>query len=715
MSQVSPALRQTIQKAYSQFLDKRQLKPRLGQKIMIAEIAKTIGVIDMDDDGTRLSDPAVCVIEAGTGTGKTVGYSLAGIPLAQANDKTLVIATATVALQEQILNKDLPDISSNSGLKFTVALAKGRRRYICVQKLDTLLQSHSANSATMNMFAEEGFNIDLDDESTAFYESMITKLASGSWDGDKDSWPDNIEDQDWMALTSTHAQCTGPKCPHFNGCPFYRARASLDKVDVIVTNHDLVLSDLMLGGGAILPAPKDCLYIFDEGHHLPDKAINHFSHEARLNDTSRWLEQSAKHLVKVLGSHVLPGKLGEWFEQLESKFRELKDQHLPMREALLSVADFKSANETETGKTMVYRFPDGVVPGELREMAVQMKSGFSASADLAERIVNELKSALDGDVPGVDRLQAEQILPPIGSLLMRLQGNRDLWQTWSQTDAEGEPPAARWLELTDYNGVQDLKVASSMILAGGLLRQILWNQAWGAVVTSATLAALGKFDRYCIRSGVPSDSRCESVPSPFNHSEAGVVVIPAMRSDPSRAADHTDELVETLPALMAKARGTLVLFSSRRQMKDVFFGLDREEREEVMMQDDYSKQELLRLHRERIDQGKSSTIFGLASMAEGVDLPGEYCEHVVIAKIPFAVPDDPVEASLAEWVEARGGNPFMDITVPDAAIRLVQASGRLLRTEKDTGLITILDRRLVSRRYGQALLNSLPPYRRQIA
>ncbi|MTI12429.1 ATP-dependent DNA helicase DinG [Sansalvadorimonas verongulae] len=715
MSQVAPALRQTIQKAYSQFLAKKELKPRLGQKIMIAEIAKTIGVIDMDDDGKRTSEPAVCVIEAGTGTGKTVGYTLAGIPLAQAADKTLVIATATVALQEQILNKDLPDISHHSGLKFTVALAKGRRRYVCVQKLDTLLQSTQANSATMTLFAEEGFNIDLDEESTQFYETMVTRLASGSWDGDRDSWKDTIDEQDWMALTSTHAQCTGPKCAHFNGCPFYRARASLDKVDVIITNHDLVLSDLMLGGGAILPPPKDCLYIFDEGHHLPDKAISHFAHDTRLNDTARWLDQSAKLLGKILGSHALPGKIGEWFEQLEGKFQELKDEQAMMREALLAVADFQHAGESETGRTMVYRLPDGVVPEHIREMAGKMKAGFSASSDLADRIVSELKSALDGDVPGVDTLQAEQILPPIGSLLARLQGNQELWLSWSKPDTEGHPPSARWLELTDYNGSQDLIVASSLILAGGLLREVLWNHAWGAVVTSATLAALGRFDRYRIRSGVPSESRCESVPSPFHHHEAGTLVIPSMSSDPSRASDHTDELIETLPKLMEVARGTLVLFSSRRQMKDVFFGLSREEREKVMMQDDYSKQELLRLHRERIDEGKESTIFGLASLAEGIDLPGEYCEHVVIAKIPFAVPDDPVEASLAEWVEARGGNPFMEISVPDAAVRLVQASGRLLRTEQDKGRITILDRRLVSRRYGQALLNSLPPYKREIA
>ena len=161
--------------------------------------------------------------------------------------------------------------------------------------------------------------------------------------------------------------------------------------------------------------------------------------------------------------------------------------------------------------------------------------------------------------------------------------------------------------------------------------------------------------------------------------------------------------------------GSLVLFSSRRQMLEVFQGVDSGLRERILMQGDYSKQEILKHHREAIDQGSGSVIFGLASFAEGVDLPGDYCRHVVIAKIPFAVPDSPLEAALAEWVEAQGRNAFMEISVPDAALRLVQASGRLLRTEQDTGRVTLMDRRVLTRRYGRAILDSLPPFRRELA
>ena len=155
-----------------------------------------------------------------------------------------------------------------------------------------------------------------------------------------------------------------------------------------------------------------------------------------------------------------------------------------------------------------------------------------------------------------------------------------------------------------------------------------------------------------------------------------------------------------------------MLFSSRRQMRDVLDKMPASLVNIILVQDDLTKQVLLDRHRSRLDKDEGSIIFGLASFAEGIDLPGKYLSHVVITRIPFSVPDDPVEKTLSEWIEAKGGNPFLQITVPDASIRLVQAVGRLLRTESDTGKISMLDRRVQTKRYGKQLLNSLPPFRR---
>ena len=183
-----------------------------------------------------------------------------------------------------------------------------------------------------------------------------------------------------------------------------------------------------------------------------------------------------------------------------------------------------------------------------------------------------------------------------------------------------------------------------------------------------------------------------------------------MTSDPGNQEAHTRELVEVLPGLISGEQGVLLLFTSRRQMEAVLEQIEPVLTHHVLVQDRMSKARLLNQHRAHIDAGEASAIFGLASFFEGIDLPGEYCRHVVIAKLPFAVPDDPIAAAHSELLEAQGRDPFMEISVPDAAQKLVQASGRLLRTEEDEGRVTLLDTRLLSRRYGRSILDSLPAF-----
>ena len=712
---LSTELKSQIQGAYSRFLEAKSLKPRYGQRLMIAEIAKVLGAIKADDEGKRLGDPAVVAVEAGTGTGKTVAYSLATIPTAKAAGKRLVIATATVALQEQIVHKDLPDLLRNSGLNFSFALAKGRGRYLCLSKLDHLLQDGAAQSATAQLFEEEGFRIDVDEQGQKLFTAMIEKLAGNKWDGDRDSWPEELEDTRWSQLTTDHSQCTNRHCPNFQQCAFYKAREGMGKVDVIVTNHDMVLADLALGGGAVLPDPRETIYVFDEGHHLPDKAIGHFAHFTRLRSTADWLTQIDKNLTKLLAQNPLPGDLGRLIEQVPELARELKSHQQFMFSACEEIADFKAGEDMEGRERPRHRFVGGVVPEHIRELGLELKKGFSKLNDLFTGVTELLKEAMDGEgAVGVASHQAEEWYPLFGSLMARAKGNWELWLAFTAEDPEESPPMARWLTLAESGALFDIEVNASPILAAETLRRNLWSVAYGALVTSATLTALGTFDRYRMRAGLPKVAVTAVVPSPFHHADAGVLRVPDLKADPRDAAVHTAAIIRDLPALVAGSRGSLVLFSSRRQMQDVFDGLERDWRKRVFIQGNLSKQETLNKHKARVDSGEESVLFGLASFAEGVDLPGAYCEHVVIAKIPFAVPDDPVEAALAEWIEARGGNPFMEIAVPDASLRLVQACGRLLRTEADSGTITLLDRRVVTQRYGKAILNALPPFRREI-
>ncbi|WP_444935040.1 ATP-dependent DNA helicase DinG [Microbulbifer sp. JTAC008] len=702
-----------IQGAYSQFLSGRGLKARYGQKLMVAAIARSLGSIAQNASGERDSDKTdgehICVVEAGTGTGKTVAYLLASIPLAQAQDKTLVISTATVALQEQIIHKDLPEVARHSGLKFEFALAKGRGRYLCLSKLDQLLSSFSASGTGLSLGLYEDELPQVEAESVALYQKMTDSLTSGTWDGDRDNWPDTIETDDWSRVTTDHRQCSGRRCPHVTNCSFFRARESLGKTQVIVANHDLLLADLALGGGAILPPPEETIYVLDEAHHLPEKALNHFSHHSRVGASTGWLDQTNKALGQMLGEIGDGAQIDRCGEQLPAVLTSAKqglEQMWPLIEELCEFED-------ERGNTIRHRFEGGVIPDSMSQLAEKLREDFDELESLLSKMLQTAQRMMEDGHSPVPLADLERWYPQLGSWHGRAEANLLLWANYARADADGALPQARWVTLVDWGGSTDFEVCSSPILAGKTLEYSLWRRCYGAVLTSATLTALGKFDRLQMRAGTPDNASYQVVPSPFDFSRA-TLQVPPEAVDAGNAEQHTDAIIDALPDLLKGEGGALVLFSSRRQMETVYEALPGTWRNRILMQGQQSRQQLLDSHREIIDGGGSSILFGLASFAEGLDLPGDYCRHVVIAKLPFAVPDDPIEAALAEWIEAKGGNPFMQITVPDAALKLVQACGRLLRAEGDSGTVTLLDRRVVTRRYGQAILNSLPPFNRKI-
>ena len=352
---LSDDLKKTIQTAYSEFLNNKELKARYGQKLMIADIANTLGNIELNDSGIRESEQHICVIEAGTGTGKTVAYLLAALPIAKALGKKLVISTATVALQEQVIYKDIPEVIRHSGLEFKVALAKGRGRYLCLSRLDQILMD-GGDSALPALYEDEQPEVTAD--TVKIYQSMMDALAKGEWDGDRDNWSEGCEDDVWRRVTTNHRQCTGRRCANVASCSFIKARDNLSNLDCIVTNHDLVLADLALGGGAILPAPEETLYIFDEGHHLPDKALNHFAHHARLFGTIKWLEQNIKQIASLMGTISGAGDIDRFAEQLPAALLDCKQQLDKTIPLLQPLADQIPPDE----HTPRYRFSDGAGP-----------------------------------------------------------------------------------------------------------------------------------------------------------------------------------------------------------------------------------------------------------------------------------------------------------------------------------------------------------------
>lgn len=717
-------VKQQIQQAYRDVLAGKDIRARYGQRLMIAEIARYMGEIT-DNDGQRTSPPATCVVEAGTGTGKTLAYLIAAIPVAKALGKTLVISTATVALQDQIVLKDLPDLRKHSKLDFSWTLAKGRGRYLCMSRLEARLHDEGhGDSDTMPLFL---LDQPVDDEarSRATFENMLASYGSRDWDGDRDHWPEQIPDEIWRQVTTDHRQCTNRHCAYFDSCAFFDARKDLDDAEVVVANHDLVLADLALGGGAILPEPENALFIFDEAHHLPDKALNHFAASVPLNSTRQWLKQLSQALVKMQPWLPAGSQAAKAVEKISTAGRDLD---LALTRVYEEVEQNTGWEFNEERRSAQWRYPDGALPEKLAELAGETRIATAGLCRHLGTLVDELQSAFDERKdPELDRDTADSWYPVVGSFHARAEDQLRLWIAWSEgvaivsdeeepvveAPARKGPPAARWAVRQRWDHAEDITLFSSPVLADNLLYSRLWSRAYGAVLTSATLTALGRFDRLRSRAGLPEASRYLVVPSSFRYAEMATVEVPAMVAMPTDDG-FADALVKRLPELWAGEKATLVLFTSRRQMQQVRDALAPEYPELILTQDDMAKNEVLRVHCSRVDEGKPSVLFGVASFAEGIDLPGRYLHHVVITRLPFSVPDDPIEASLAEWVTQRGGNPFMEITVPDASVKLVQAVGRLLRTEQDTGRVTILDRRIVARRYGQLLLDALPPFRRII-
>ncbi|WP_396586415.1 ATP-dependent DNA helicase DinG [Bermanella sp. R86510] len=696
-----------IQEAYSEFLSNRKLKPRTGQKQMIAAIAKTMGAIQVDGDGNRTGGSHICVVEAGTGTGKTLAYLLSTIPLAEDLDKKIIISTATVALQEQLIGKDIPDVAKYSGLDFRYALAKGRGRYLCVHKLDQEMKDQRMQDASMDMFG----GADATDDQKGLFQRFLDEFLTGRWDGDRDNWPETIEYEDWSMVTATHRECSNRRCPHFNACPFFNARKALEDADVIVANHDLVMADISLGGGAILPEPGNSLYVFDEGHHLPDKAISHFAGQVKLNQEENLLKQVSK-AVDTLGKQCgTPMGLLQIVTQLPEKIGEIHSQLGFVRHIIL---DYLGDQAEQEGIT-THRFRMGVVPPNLVELAGELNKTHNSLYQYIDKIVESLKASLNKDDGEYKQSDAERWFPVMGMLLARLENAGLLWLSFAQQDHPENVPVARWLDriITEYE--DDIALYSSPILAAELLAKNLWSRCHGAVVTSATLTALGRFDRLRMKAGIAKDNYFEIIQSPFDYPNLGELVVPADAVEPSHGDDYTQAITNLLETHLDETQSTLVLFTSRRVMNDVKFQLPFDVSDHVMTQDEFSKQEVLKQHREKIENNLPSYLFGLASFAEGIDLPGDLLQHVIIVRLPFSVPDDPVDATLAEWLESKGRNPFMEISVPDASVRLIQAVGRLIRTEQDTGKITVLDKRIVSKRYGSLLLDGLPPFRRNLS
>ncbi|HGS4481124.1 TPA: ATP-dependent DNA helicase DinG [Vibrio cholerae] len=664
--------------------------PRRAQNFLVAEMAKTLC-------GTYHKSTRMLVAEAGTGIGKSLSYLMAVIPVAVVNKRKVVISTATVALQEQLLNKDLPLYRRISDQNFSFILAKGRKRYCCSERLAA---AYGIDDGQIALFESKPKPYE-----TELLAELHTALSQGKWDGDRDGWPSPISDELWSVIVSDKHSCNGSFSAHRH-CPFQKARSELDKADVIIANHSLVMADADLGGGVILPAPEETIYVFDEAHHLPTVAREHASAAATLKGAASWLEKLNQSLSKFTA-------LGD--EKRAERFAE--EARTAIQYLIPTLNQLPKQFVAEQFVEGIYRFEHGELPqwlaDESQALSKASQKAMQSVSKIADLIAEKVK---EGEL--ATRI-AEPALGELGFYVQRLENLTQVWQLMAKPNKDKGAPLARWLEVSpEREG--DYLVSVSPLEIGWQLDQQLWSRCVGAILVSATLRALNSFSFFCRQAGI-SDKAEDGVQflalaSPFDYPTQGELLIPKMEMEP-QAEGYTAYLAKKVLCYLQADKANLVLFASYWQMREVAESLKVEFTKRgwaLQVQGEKSRSEILNKHKKLIEKQKTSVLFGTGSFSEGLDLPGELLENLIITKIPFAVPTSPVEQAHAEYIQELGGNPFMQITVPEASKKLIQSVGRLLRKERDSGRVVILDRRVVSKRYGKALLDALPPFKRTI-
>jgi len=589
------------------------------------------------------------VAEAGTGTGKTFAYL---VPALLYGGK-VIISTGTKTLQDQLFERDLPLVRDALSVPVTIALLKGRANYVCLHYLERT--------------AREGRLPSRDD---ARHLPKIVAFARASERGDRAELadvPDNASI--WPLVTSTRDNCLGSNCGHYKDCFVMKARKDALDADVVVVNHHLFFADVMLrdeGVAELLPACNTV--ILDEAHQLPDTATLFF------------------------GEQTAAGQLAEL----------ARDAEVAARTTARDVPQLPDAAAELQPALRKLRLAAGELPGKYPRDVMLAKPEFAA--------------ALDGLAATLDRLATE-----LGHFAER---SEDLASTASRADDAarrlarwrgGEVPAGpddetwiRWVDVTPNS----FQLHASPLSVARIFRKQVEDSARAWVFTSATLAVGTDFSHYTTALGLDT-AETGYWESPFDYSAQAVLYVPRDLPAPN-TPEHTDAVIDAaLPVLKASGGRAFLLFTTLRalnhardRLADAFArdGLDFP----LLVQGEGSKTELL----ERFRRLGNAVLLGSASFWEGVDVAGDALSVVVIDKLPFAPPDDPLLAARLDKLKADGGNPFRDWQLPQAAISLKQGAGRLIRTETDRGVLMICDPRLVEKSYGKKLWRSLPPMRR---
>jgi ATP-dependent DNA helicase DinG len=667
----------------------RRYEDRRSQRDMAAHIA----------DG--YNDGGVQLLEAGTGVGKSFAYLVPALAWARANGERTVVSTNTINLQEQLVGKDLPLLRkalATEGYSPTFALLKGWRNYLCLARM------HQAVSAQRTLLEQEKL-----DELIG-----IAEWSGHTADGTLSDLPVTPSSEVWDEVSAEPDLCARLKCPEFDRCFLFRARRRAAEADVVVVNHHLLAADLSVRQStdnwqeaAVLP-PYQRL-ILDEAHHLEDVAANHLGIQVTSRAVRRLLsrfERNGRGLGPTL-SFELQGRN----DLLSRASLDLLQQRL-----LPAVNDARRASETLFLR--LYQRLEDQTAGQQRlddSFAADPIWGEGLGFDL-DSMLGAFRSLRDSVETIADRLsQAEeterrsQLLQELRGVMRRLEAVSDGLNR-TLRPAAGGAPTVRWMERTTRG--QHVGLSAVPLDLAPVLRELLFDRLRTVVLTSATLAAGGEFTFLESRLGLTGEASPVKVreifASPFDYPSQCIFGVPNDLPEPREDEPaHGAAVVQVVTDLAyASDGGMFVLFTShvalRRAAQELRLSLG--DRWPILVQGDSPRDVLLRRFREL----ENAILLGTDSFWEGVDVPGRALRALVLNKLPFKVPSEPITAARLERLAEEGFDGFMNYLLPHAALKLKQGFGRLIRSRQDTGVVILLDSRVVTKRYGPLLLSGLP-------
>lgn len=583
------------------------------------------------------------LVEAGTGTGKTWAYLIPAI----LSGKKVVVSTGTKTLQDQILDHDIPILKEMIAPRLRAVCLKGRRNYLCLRRFkDFSFQPTFWNREEARTFRR--------------FQSWAARTKTG--DRSEIPWlPDHF--QFWNEVSSSTDQCLGQKCDEHPRCFLNRMRAEAARADLLVVNHHLFFADLALRrkGAGVLPH-YDAV-IFDEAHQVEDIIGPYFGLQFSnlgLTDLARDLERHGQKELKNLSGIQAVRNIGK---QLEGLSRQLHHH-------------FRRRHQT---------------PGRFRLDLAKVGEGFPVTARHAIDALDQLRARLS---PAVEQ-------QPVAELLLNraLEAAAGLKEIVAQRNAS----LVYWYEINQHA----VFLHGTPTLIGAILEQEVFSKTPAAVFTSATLSVGNSFAFIRETLGVPPEAREKLLASPFSFEDQALIYLPAIFPEPQHP-DFCTRLAGEAVEILTRSRGrALLLFTSYRNMNEVYRQLQDRLPFPLLVQGQKPKRILLAEFKEQID----SILLATSSFWQGVDVPGEALSCLLIDKLPFEVPDDPLIASRMEQLTSQGRSAFFEYQVPRAILQLKQGVGRLIRSSLDRGVIAIFDIRLRTKSYGQTFLRSLPPCR----